>query len=421
MSITDGSDLIEPAYYGAHGPPHETWTKLRRSSPVHRCEPPGYDAFWAITKHADICRIGRDPDTFLSYPGITIQPQSRVIDREGGIGAMRTIIEMDPPQHRGYRKVASPYFTPRALRHVDAIVKESARDLVDDLARGNGECDFATDVAVRHPLRVLSTILGVPREKEMRILELTNQIFAVDDAELGLPREDREQAIVKLGLDFYNLFEPIIADRRANPRDDLASLLANGRVDGEPMGMMETLGYYLITFTAGHDTTKNALAGGMHQLLQNPGELEKLRHKPELVPSAAEEVVRWTPLLCLGQPRRGRLRRPLRVSRRPLPESSRGLRPRRALLPGCPPGASLPGGALGRAGEADRIRRACGRGTVDRVELRGGPEAPPHALSRAGGPVSPCSLSDRRQLRYRPAHGAAQSGSIGAGAPRSAR
>ena len=292
--ITDGSELIEPSYYRDHGPPHEIWSRLRAESPVHRCQPPGYGPFWAITKHADICRVGKDPDTFLNHPGITIQPQNQQIDRESGIGAMRTIIEMDPPRHRDFRKVASPYFTPRALRPVESIVAQSARELVDELARRDGECDFAMDVAVAHPLRVLSTILGLPREQEPRVLELTNQLFAIDDAELGLKGEDRDAAIQKLGLELFQMFQPIIEDRRANPRDDLASVLANGRVNGELMGPMETLGYYLITFTAGHDTTKNALAGGMHALLRNPGEFAKLRANPGLVKSAVEEVVRWT-------------------------------------------------------------------------------------------------------------------------------
>jgi len=106
--------------------------------------------------------------------------------------------------------------------------------------------------------------------------------------------EDPNAAIVKLGLELYEMFEPIIADRRANPRNDLATLLANGVVDGEPMGPMETLGYFLITFTAGHDTTKNALAGGLHQLATHPEELEKLRANPGGSPSAVEEIVRWT-------------------------------------------------------------------------------------------------------------------------------
>jgi cytochrome P450 len=86
----------------------------------------------------------------------------------------------------------------------------------------------------------------------------------------------------------------IIEDRRSNPTDDLASLLANGKVNGDPMGMMETLGSFLITFTAGHDTTKNALASGIHALAERPAEFEKLRRNPHLVPSAVEEILRWT-------------------------------------------------------------------------------------------------------------------------------
>jgi cytochrome P450 len=295
MTLTDGFDLIDPASYRANGPPHDSWTPLRRHSPVHRCEPKDYPPFWAITRHADICEISKRPDLFLSQPGITHQRSDQTIDRSEGIGAMRVIIEMDPPEHRSYRKVASSWFTPRAMNRIDAAVQASARDLVDTLAgrTGEGECDFARDVATAHPLRILATILGVPREEEPRILRLTNQLFANEDAELQRPGETRDQAIRELGLELYQLFAGIIEDRRKNPRDDLATVLANGQVDGQPMGPLETFGYYLITFTAGHDTTKNALVGGMHALLQNPDELARLRRDPGLVKSAVEEVVRW--------------------------------------------------------------------------------------------------------------------------------
>jgi len=295
MSLTDGFDLIDPGPYGENGPPHASWTALRRRSPLHRCEPPGYPPFWAVTRHAHICEISKRPDAFLNAPGIVVTPREEEIDRSEGIGAMRTIIEMDPPAHRSYRKVASPWFTPRALRRIDAAVEESARSIVDELAgdTGEGECDFATDVAAAHPLRILSSILGVPREEEPRILRLTNQLFGADDADFQRAGEDRGQAIRELGLELYQLFAGIIEDRRAHPRDDLATVLATGQVDGQPMGPLETFGYYLITFTAGHDTTKNALAGGMRALIENPGELERLRRNPGLVPLAVEEVVRW--------------------------------------------------------------------------------------------------------------------------------
>ena len=298
MSLPTGNELIWLDRYRDSGPPHDLWTKLRAESPVHYCEPENVLPFWAITRHADICEVSKRPETYRNSPGITLIPSDRLpSDRERGLGAMRSIIDMDPPEHRVYRKVGSPWFTPNAVRSVDATIAESARNLVDRLAAEGeeGECDFATEVAATHPLRILSTILGVPREQEADILRLTNLLFATGDEELGdTDSGDYMESLEKVGLEFYSLFAKIIEDRRARPGDDLASVLANGRVNGEPMGPMETFGYYLIVFTAGHDTTKNAIAGGMLALIENPGEFEKLRRDPSLVDSAVEEIVRWT-------------------------------------------------------------------------------------------------------------------------------
>ncbi len=301
MPITDGLDLILSRAYAEKGVPHDTWTRLRAESPVHYCEPGhDYSPYWAITKHADICEISKQPDVFASSGGISMIPreQEAVLRQSSdqGFGAMRTIIEMDPPEHRGYRNVASPVFTPRAIKALDEAIDRSAREIVDRLAgaTGEGECDFANDVAAAHPLRILSTMLGVPRESEPDILRLTNQLFALDDPDLQREGEDRDAATMALGLELYQLFDGIIQDRRANPTDDLASLLANGTIDGEPMGVMETVGYYLITFSAGHDTTKNALVGGMRVFLDHPDQLQRLKEHPELLDSAVEELIRWT-------------------------------------------------------------------------------------------------------------------------------
>jgi len=296
--ITDGLDLVSSHAYASRGVPHDVWTRLRAESPVHWCTPAGFEPFWAITRHADICEISKQPDLFSSADGIAMiaQAQEEVV-RDQSLGrTMRVIIEMDPPEHRSYRSVASPVFTPRAVKAMDDAIRTSAREIVDRLAgeTGEGTCDFANDVAAAHPLRILSTMLGVPRESEPDILRLTNELFGSDDPDLQRKGEDRRQATIAMGLEFYQLFDKIIQDRRAHPRDDLASLLANATIDGEPMGMMETLGYYLITFSAGHDTTKNALVGGMRALLENPAEFEKLKRAPELLDSAVEEVVRWT-------------------------------------------------------------------------------------------------------------------------------
>ncbi len=302
-TISDGTDLLEPSLYATRGYPHDLWRRLRREAPVHWCEPVELVPFWAITKHAHISEISKQPDVFESGKGIV--PATRV-DAEriargekGPFDVMQTIITMDPPKHRKYRKVASPWFTPQALARVDAVVKASARRLVDRLydaqTNGEGTCDFVTEIAVQHPLRILCSILGVPEADEPVILRLTQQLFAGEDPEFKRSEADRNEAFRALGIEFLQYFGKIIAERRASPRDDLAGVFANAEVDGARMGDIETLGYYLITFTAGHDTTRNAIAGGMHALIENPAEREKLHRDPQgLVADAVEEIVRWT-------------------------------------------------------------------------------------------------------------------------------
>jgi cytochrome P450 len=303
MGLTDGHDLIDPASYARDGYPHESWTRLRRESPVHWCEPPGVVPFWAITKHAHVCEVSKQPERFLNGPGIVVQTREiaeRIARGEKGpFDAMQTIITMDPPKHRKYRKVASPWFTPQALARLDVVVRASARRVVDRLydaqVSGEGTCDFVTEVAAQHPLRILCTILGIPEAEEPHVLRLTQELFGGDDPEFQRSEADRHDAFRNLGLEFIQYFARVIAERRASPKDDLAGILANAEVDGARMGDVETLGYYLITFTAGHDTTRNAIAGGMHALIERPAERERLRADPAgRVTDAVEEIVRWT-------------------------------------------------------------------------------------------------------------------------------
>ena len=294
MSITNGHELVHPDYYGEHGPPFAIWDRLRKESPVHACKIDDVEPFWAVTRQEEIKYISRTPELFLSEPGITLRPTDRIIDETEGIGAMRVVINTDPPVHRDLRKVASPSLTPRAVKALWGAIAESAKQLVDELAKdgGEGETDLAMGVAVNHPLRVLSTALGVPVEKEPRILELSNRLFAPDDLELGGGQTTAED-FKKLGEEFVELFLPIIADRRKSPTNDLASVIANAQINGEPMGPMETLGYCLILFSAGHDTTKNSLAGGFWQLIANPDEFAKVQQDITRAPDAVEEMIRW--------------------------------------------------------------------------------------------------------------------------------
>jgi cytochrome P450 len=139
---------------------------------------------------------------------------------------------------------------------------------------------------------VIARILGVPEADEPFILRITNELFGAEDPEFQRS-QDTLQHRQALGTDFFNYFSKVIEERRRAPQDDLASVIANARVDGEPMGVMETMGYCLITFTAGHETTRGGIGGGMLALIEHPGERARLARHPELVPRAVEELIRF--------------------------------------------------------------------------------------------------------------------------------
>ena len=296
----DGSSLIEPASYAENGYPHPEWAQLRQTAPVERFEPEGWPAFWAITRHADIVEISKNPQSFLSKDGINFERLSSVLRSEAEV-PMRTIIEMDNPDHRKYRAVASKFFTPRSLGAWDHIVEEMAKKIVDGLGE-EGEADFVADVASVHPLKIISRILGAPEEDEPFILKTTNEIFGRDDPEFQREGMDAGQSVIAAAMDFAGYFAKILADRRENPKDDLVSLFANAKIDGEPMNDVDTMGYCLVMFIAGHETTRGALSGGMKALLDHPDQLAAWRKNPGHTKTAVEEILRYvTPVNTMAR------------------------------------------------------------------------------------------------------------------------
>jgi cytochrome P450 len=167
------------------------------------------------------------------------------------------------------------------------------------MAAKGGECDFVNEVALHYPLHVIMTILGVPESDEARMLKLTQELFGATDPELGRnaasdkPLEDRP---LDFGVitDFFEYFRKLSEDRRANPTDDLASIIANSKIDGQPISDLEAMSYYIIVATAGHDTTSSSTGGAMWALAENPGEFRKLKADLSLIPGLVDESIRWT-------------------------------------------------------------------------------------------------------------------------------
>lgn len=287
-------DLVSPKRYAEQGRPHDEWTLLRKEAPVYYCEPEGYKPFWAITKHADISEISKQPTVFLSAPRTAITTIAEDEARAAG-PQQRTLVNMDLPDHRTFRKIASSWFTPRHVAALEARMVDSARRLTDKLAtKPSGEAfDFVNEVAAPHPLRLIAHLFGLPETDEPFVLQITNEIFGSEDPEFKRAETSHEHNMQLLG-EAFAFFGKIAEDRRANPTDDLATAIVQAHIDKDPIEMGDVLGYYLIILTAGHETTRNAISGGLLALMENPEELAKLRADPSLAESAADEIVRWT-------------------------------------------------------------------------------------------------------------------------------
>jgi cytochrome P450 len=204
---------------------------------------------------------------------------------------LRTLIHMDDPDHKAIRGVTSSWFLPGRIRALEDRIRELAVRYIDHMGDLGGTCDFAQEVAVGFPLHVILSILGLPEEDFPRMLQLTTELFGSDDAELTRSRDPQEQMAVL--LDFFQYFVALTANRRANPTDDLASVIANATIDGEPLNDFDSASYYVIIATAGHDTTSSSIAGGLEALLRNPDQLARLRDDPSLGTTAVEEIIRW--------------------------------------------------------------------------------------------------------------------------------
>ena len=296
--------IVDPRAYAELTTLLTNFARLRADDPVALIETEGFDPFWAVTKHADIIEVGRDKALFHSGERQTILADrkgvARVRELTGGPHLVRTIVHMDDPDHAKYRQLTQSWFMPGQLRRLEPQIRALARRTVDAMAEHGGTCDFATDVAALYPLRVIMLILGLPPEDEPRMLKLTQELFGNQDADLardtgGLsdPTLAAEQ-LFAVFMDFSAYFAKVTADRRANPRDDVSTVIANGTIDGEPISEFEAMSYYTIIAAAGHDTTSSSTAGAVWALCEHPGEFAKLRANPSLVPGLVEEAVRWT-------------------------------------------------------------------------------------------------------------------------------
>ncbi len=295
MSSAEAEAIVDPKLFADFERLNLVLRDLRQAERMHRVEPEGFEPFWLAVHHEDIVAIEKASTRFLSAPRqplFSLAHQERSRKAGGGSDSshfIRNVTAMDGEEHRAYREISQAYFTPKGMEAVAASVENLAKEFIDKMVDAGGECDFAR-IAMNYPLRVIMSLLGIPQSDEPMMLAMTQQTLSGDDPDFNKEGTSGLAAV----LNVRDYFMRYIEQLRANPQDNLASVIANARINGELLPERDVFGYFFIAATAGHDTTSYAISGGLHALLEHPAELAKLRANPALLHTAVEEILRWT-------------------------------------------------------------------------------------------------------------------------------
>lgn len=294
------SKLVNPKTY-ASDELHDIYTDLRANNPLGVAKAEGFDPFWVVTKYEDVYNISKN-NTLFPYGDRPSSLMDKIGSDRGEQLAITemvyTLIQMDEPMHMKCRLLTQAWFNPGNVKKREEEIREIARKSRANMEAMGGKGDFVASVALNFPLEVIMNILGVPDKDFPFMLRLTQEIFGpldpdVQQAMNAMSIEDISNIQHAVLGELIQYFEQITEDRRANPTDDLASVVANATLDGEPIPDNVLNGYYLITATAGHDTTSSSTSMGMWALATQPGLLERLQNDPSLIPAFVEECIRW--------------------------------------------------------------------------------------------------------------------------------
>ena len=281
----DRIDVYSPDRYTA-GAPYADFARLRRERPVHWQPTPDGGGYWALTKHADVAEVSRDPERFSSAAGfVVIEPLS-----EAQLAMMRfTLLGMDPPEHLRFRRLLQGSFTPRLVAALEPRVREIARAIFAR-AGARREVEFVEDVAAELPSQVFGEMLGVPPADRARVRGWAAQLTGSQDSDLN-PAGAEAAPAASIEMAMYAI--RLAGERRGKSGSDLTTIAVNGEVDGATMSDGEFGGFFVQLATAGNDTTRNLLSSGLRLLLEHPAAQADLRADPSLIPSAVEEMLRY--------------------------------------------------------------------------------------------------------------------------------
>ena len=270
----------DPYAYAIHEDPYAVYARLRDEAPLYRNDERG---FWALSRHADVMEGFRNTQELSSANGVSLDPMAT------GPNAHRTMsfLAMDPPRHGQMRALVSKGFTPRRVLDLEPRIRQLTREHLDPLLQQR-EFDFIADLAGKIPMDVISELIGVPPADRAELRRLSDVVVHRDEGVHDVPPEGVEAA---LALVVY--YSELLADRRANPTDDLTSALLESEIDGVRLSDDDIIGFLFLMGVAGNETTTKLLGHCWYWAWRNPGQRDMVWADPARITDWVEETLRY--------------------------------------------------------------------------------------------------------------------------------
>ena len=279
----------------AQGFPHDLFALHRREAPVWWHAPtahtPDGEGFWSVATYDEVLHVLRSGDVYSSERGGERAYGGTLLQDMPIAGVVLNM--MDDPRHARIRRLVSTGLTPRTVQRLEAELARRTRALLADVSDG-AAFDFVRDVAAELPMQAICILLGVPEGDRHLLVEAVEPTFDFRD---GRKSFETTPAGAAAHARMFEYGSALIAAKRKAPTDDMLSAVVHASlrdVDPPRLSDGELYAFFVLLFSAGAETTRNAIAGGLLALIEHPGELRALRADPGLLPSAIEEMVRWT-------------------------------------------------------------------------------------------------------------------------------
>lgn len=283
--MSQAIDLTDLSLF-ERGAPHEVFAHLREEAPVYWNDLPGQAGFWALTRHAEVQALGRDPMIFS-----VAERGNMIFDQFGdGHDRARMMLELDGDPHTRYRSRVKTGFAPASVKRLLPLARKRMTKLLDQ-ALESEDCDFVEAVAGAVPLHTIADLMGVPETWRAEIYTVANRIMAFSDPEFS--EVEGGENTTAMG-DMRAVAARLGRERQVRPESDLTSLLLTPDDGGDSLSEEEFELFFLMLVVAGIETTRSAIAGGIVALCEFPDEWRRLQDDRSLIPTAIEEILRWT-------------------------------------------------------------------------------------------------------------------------------